>query len=100
METLGKITLFILGLLIASIIGAYTLSTLWEWILVPIFGLSTITMGQAYCISLFKSYLFMVKPAPDTRNRTETEKFFENIIWTILMNIFALFFGWIGTFLL
>jgi hypothetical protein len=98
MEALGKFTAFIIVMILTSILGAYTLSTLWEWILIPIFSIKAITMGQAYGIALVKSYVFAVKPANDTSGKTESEKFIENIAWAIVINIFALLFGYIATF--
>lgn len=97
MEAFGKFMAVILGMIVTSLIRAFTFQLLWGWIVLPIFpALLAITLGQAYALNLFRSYLTLKRDKSD-KDKDQWELFIESIVWSIVMNIIVIFFGWIAS---
>lgn len=75
--------------------NAYVGSTLWAWFIVPTFGLSALTLPQAWGISLivclWTKQMFTCKSKDE---RTTAEKIGE-VIGVMLWPWVLLFFGWV-----
>lgn len=85
-------TLFV-ALFAAPIVALFLLLTglvvsdLWEWFIVPIFGLEPLTFGQAIGLSLFLS--FTCKHHKLTKTEEEKEKDWESIIKFFCFTLFC-----------
>ncbi len=95
------------GLILTAILFFYSVwaggfigMKLWSWYVVPVFGFKTLSIIQAWGVSLLiglwaKSPNFKI----DNSERTSTDKIGEGIAQLIYPWIVFLF-GWLGTFLL
>ena len=58
MDILGKITFFIIALIVIGILVSFPVMWLWNWLMPPIFGLITIDVFQAFGLFLLGGFLF------------------------------------------
>ena len=75
-------------MILLALFGAFTISTLWSWFVVP-FGVQTISLAHAYGLSVLAS-VFM-----STRGLNNT-KAADTLTQGVMLNIFALLFGFIA----
>lgn len=75
-------------MILLALFGAFTISTLWSWFVVP-FGVQTISLAHAYGLSVLAS-VFM-----STRGLVE-QKAAVTLTQGVMLNIFALLFGFIA----
>lgn len=91
MENFGKFVAGIIVVVLVSIMASFVVMKLYGWILVPIYGISTITMGQAYGLGVIIS---LVKAKVDD----EPSKFSDDIIKAVVFYACMLLLGWIASF--
>ncbi len=87
-----------ISLLIAlsSIFNGYTLSILWEWFIVPVFGLPQLSVAPAIGIALVIGYLtHQSNPDVEEKERETSEKVARVIATSIVRPLFVLLFGWV-----
>lgn len=91
--------IYVIVLAVASIFfGSYVLYLMWGWIIVPIFAVNALTIGQSFAIIVFKSYFFYKKEfVVKDEELTPLEKANKTFIETSSLYAFSLFFGWIAT---
>lgn len=75
-------------MILLALFGAFTISTLWSWFVVP-FGVQAISLAHAYGLSVLAS-VFM-----STRGLVE-QKTAVTLTQGVMLNIFALLFGFIA----
>lgn len=75
-------------MILLALFGAFTISTLWGWFVVP-FGVQTISLAHAYGLSVLAS-VFM-----STRGLSNT-KAVDALLSGVMLNVFALIFGFIA----
>lgn len=75
-------------MILLALFGAFTISTLWGWFVVP-FGVQTISLAHAYGLSVLAS-VFM-----STRGLVEQEAAV-TLTQGVMLNVFALLFGFIA----
>ena len=93
------LVLFVVGMFL----NGWALSTIWNWFIPPVFGFTTLTLGQAVGVSmvfeLFTGTNRISKAKDATKNdlskKSYTEVFIESLITVILTPVFSVFFAWI-----
>lgn len=75
-------------MILLALFGAFTISTLWGWFIVP-FGVQSISLAHAYGLSVLAS-VFM-----STRGLVE-QKAAVTLLQGVMLNVFALLFGFIA----
>lgn len=75
-------------MILLALFGAFTISTLWSWFVVP-FGVQAISLAHAYGLSVLVS-VFM-----STRGLVQ-QKAAVTLAQGVILNIFALLFGFIA----
>ena len=75
-------------LVILALFGAFTISTLWAWFVVPL-GVKSIGMAHAYGLSVIVSVFMGARGLGGQDSKTV-------LIQGVLVNIFALIFGGIA----
>lgn len=75
-----------------AMLGAFVISTLWGWYVVPFLATPSMTLPVAFGISLLVSYMI---PANHCK---EDKELSEHIAYAIAMPASALLLGYVGTF--
>jgi len=88
METFGKITAALIGIVVAALWFGFVVTKMWHWHLEPL-GLPSITIKQAIGLS-FTIGLFKNNPPS-----SEKKPFGEAVATALLTGAFVLFMGWI-----
>ena len=88
---LGAMVLAPAIMLIGSLIGGYTVATLWGWFIAPIFGLKELSIVQAIGLSLVVTYM-TYQTAPEDTESTSTKL---KIAKELLRPVFALMIGYV-----
>jgi hypothetical protein len=83
METVGKITIMILMIVLGSIYSGWILSIIWSWFMVPVFGLPSLSVAAGIGIKI--TVMLLVNPGKI--EQTKDREFAE-----ILANSFSQFF--------
>jgi hypothetical protein len=93
---IGTIVLIILAILTGVITYGWALSVLWEWFIVPIFGLSSISITEAMGIALIIGFLSKQMPS-DTKEKDKSlvELFGSYLGSTIFYPFFVVVLGWL-----
>jgi len=95
-----KFTIF--GIVGGIILNALVFIKLWEWFIIPVFNVNSITIPQSIGLTLFLSYL-TYKYENDDENKTTTDnKQIKKMLYVYYGKVFgralgALLFGWIIT---
>ena len=96
MKTVVNLLLLVLAIT-ASIYNALIFTQLWEWFIVPAFGVEPIMVTTAIAIGLLTSLMFgkrsIAPPGED-----ETEFAFYNVLFSFVRTTLVVFFGYILTF--
>jgi hypothetical protein len=91
MGFLVVLILFVATVALSSILNGWALSILWEWFMVPVFALPSLTIPTAIGISLVVSYL--------THHYVDTDKDEENAakvgMYAFLKPVVVLAIGWV-----
>ena len=97
MEVIGFITSIIIIIIASTIWRGYVLTVLWEWFVVPTFGLPLINIPTAIGICTIMTFLTMhYKNGKDERDLSE--KIAEILILSMTTPAIYLFGGWIVKF--
>ena len=95
---LGMIVSVLVLFVVGMFLNGWALSTIWNWFIPPVFGLTALTLGQAVGVSmvfeLFTGTNRLTK-SKDTEGKSYTEVFIESLITAILTPVFSVFFAWI-----
>lgn len=84
---LGGVVGFVALIALLAIFGAFTISTLWAWFMVPL-GVKSVGLAHAYGLSILVQVFMSTRGlATDTKNV---------IVQGVVLNIFALLFGYIA----
>lgn len=78
-------------LVISTILGAYAVSTLWLWFIVPL-GVSAIGLVHAYGLSIIIHYMTMEMP---DHKKLAKEPFASRVGFRILLTLTALGLGYV-----
>lgn len=90
METFGKIiTYFLVGIL-AVILGGFVFTQLWGWFVVPVFGLTQLTIVQAIGLTMVTRMATIIQ-IPDA----DDIDFTEEMIKVLSYYLTALGIGWV-----
>lgn len=94
MEAFYKIIVILVLTVLSVLAGAWALSTLWAWFIVPI-GFPAIGWAHAYGIMMLLN-LFKLKASDfDTKIDTGFEESIKRLLFFILTYTIAVGFGWI-----
>lgn len=97
-ETGAKVLLTFIALPAAIFAHGYTISTLWAWFIIPIFGLPEIGVLEAAAMLLFINY-FVAKPDKDVdimSSKLSLDNYMANTLTNIVLKpLVALSIGWI-----
>lgn len=75
-------------MILLALFGAFTISTLWSWFVVP-FGVQAISLAHAYGLSVLASVFMSTRGLGNTK-ATDT------LMTGVVLNVFALLFGFIA----
>lgn len=76
---------------VAAVIRGFVLSTLWQWFVIPTFGLAPLSIPVAIGIGLILS--FTTHQSMDESSKNKSEKLFDAIVNPLIV----LLIGWIIT---
>lgn len=99
METFGKAIYGTLLIIVIMLLGGLTFSILWNWFMVPIFDLKSLTVPEAIGLITMLNYLKYQKNKDQSENQTNstiyelTKTFFEYLFICLI----SLFFAWVIT---
>lgn len=96
MRIFGQFMAIVLTFTLIPIINGFVLSTLWGWLIVPIFEIQPLRVIEAIGILVIISFLNAHKIS-DGGDKDFWIKFGQNVIVTILLAVHALFVGWVVT---
>lgn len=95
---LGMVVSFLVVAVLSIVMNGWAISTLWNWFVPSIFGLTTLTMGKALGLSLV-AQVFTGRMYSDTKSEESSDSFTATIFKSLLKVIFVptmtVFFGWI-----
>lgn len=89
-------SLFLYGILTVGFVGG----KLWAWYIVPVFGLKSLTIVQAWGIALLVGLWTKNTFVHTNKDERETSEKIGHSIGILLAPWISLLIGWIGTFLL
>lgn len=81
---------------LAIVLNGYTISYLWSWFIVPVFGLPVLSPAQAIGIGLVVVYLTQRIDRDDLKDKSDEEtttRLVQSFLIAILRPAFALLFG-------
>jgi hypothetical protein len=94
METLGKITLLTLTLLVPSIVRGYTFMVLRPWFVVPNFNAKPISLLLAMGLMIIVGFL-TDKESKKKKNQKTTAYLGHAFLFSIMHSGVCFFFGWL-----
>lgn len=94
LKATGAIALVVVVLVGASVLNGWTLSVLWRWFMVPIFGLPALSIPQAIGVVTVIGYMTKDVDAK-TDSRTTTEKWVSGIVALLVRPTVSLAMGWV-----
>lgn len=83
---------YIASIVVLALLGAFTVSTLWSWFIVP-FGLPAIGYAHAYGVMTFINFFLA---AINVNTQKKEADINHTIAVGFSINFFALLFGWIA----
>lgn len=93
MHIIGWIATGLTVLVCGILARGYALCVLWEWFVVPLFGLPSLTIAYALGLALILSFVLPSRYKKD--DRPAKEQFVEQALVIFVQPAFALLFGWI-----
>lgn len=87
--------LFVLLVPISSIWRGYVLTVLWEWFVVPTFGLHPLAIAPAIGLSLVVSYLTHQSDAAKTPDGDFADRMARACAYAFLLPLVVLGIGWV-----
>lgn len=82
------------GVFVGAFVRAFAIAKLWGWYVAPMFSLPRLPLAYAWGIGLLVSLMTFQKSKP------KDEGFWWGVISAVLINLFAVFLGWVGTYFL
>ena len=93
-----KYILYVFGFLLLTAVSmafnGYVLTILWDWFVVPFFGIDSLSIPSAIGIAMIVRYLTHQREAHDDKEKV-MDKLGEAFIYAIIMPLFVLFAGWV-----
>jgi len=99
MENFGKFMTILLVMTINPIINGFVFSKLWFWFIVPIFQTQPLRIVEAIGIVFLINFV-RTRKDKEANEDNFWEQFTTNIIFVVLIAVFALLSGWIVTLFL
>jgi len=97
MESLVKVIVFFVTIIGGILASAFVLSSLWEWFIVPTFGLNPLRIVEAIGLTVVVRFLTYKKS--DFKTEEEEKDFWVLVVktlsWIVFLNGFMLILGWI-----
>jgi len=84
-----------LALVGGTLMNGWVLSILWGWFVVPVFGISQISVLQAIGLTAIINMLKSSRAKENNKGRETSEVIVELFAITIIAPLISLFFGWI-----
>jgi len=96
MKVVGYIFVTIVAMLVCAFISGFTLSTIWGWFMVPIFGLPSLSIAGAYAVSLVVTTITHQYKVEDYEKNTKPygEQLIIAIIFAFAKCFIVLTIGW------
>lgn len=98
MEDFGKFCFSVLLVFAATLFSGYVFMQLWDWFVVPVFGLKALLLVQAIGLSAFISFL---KYSYKKKDKVKEKDSFKNILKafgdSMLHSAVSLGIGWVIT---
>ena len=82
------------SLAFSALLTGLTVEMLWDWFIVPVFGLPTLSLSHAIGLALLVSYMTVQKPVHE-KNFKFYDNLAEGLIYKILITVLTLGIGWI-----
>jgi hypothetical protein len=92
MESFGKFTLAVIGLVISTMFRGFILSVLWGWFMVPIFNLPVLAIAPAIGLSVIVT--FLTASLPDEKSE---RSFSFAIGYSLVFSALSLLIGYVVT---
>ena len=96
---LGIVILVVVGIggviVLSALVNGWTLSILWKWFMVPVFGLPMLSIPQAIGIAMVIGYLTFQNNDAQEKERSTTERVIFWVALIVLRPLITLAFGWI-----
>lgn len=86
MQYIGKFFTTIIIVVISTLYGGWVLSKLWNWLLVPIYGIKTISVIEAIATATVIGF-FLLGATLNKKDDTETEEFIPYLVGRFLVII-------------
>lgn len=81
-----------------AVIRGVTLSILWSWFMVPVFGLPALSIASAIGLCLVAGYIFhKFQPEDSVDPDVQRKKVVKNLSSPVVQSLAVLFLGWIVT---
>lgn len=82
---------------VGTLLNGWALSTIWNWFIPPVFGITTLTMWQAVGVSMVFSLFNGTKTQSSNSNgsKTSREVFIESAVTVVLTPVLSVFMAWI-----
>lgn len=61
------------------------------------FSIGTITLGEAYALSIIKSYVFYRKESNEEKEKDSITKITEGLVYSIIINGSVIAFAWLAS---
>lgn len=87
----GVLSLATMLIFLAAVVRSFIITKLWGWYLVPHFGVDQLPIVIAFGISLLVGYLSPIIHCEDKRKTSE------KIAAAVVIPLFVLLAGWVGT---
>lgn len=99
METFGKTIYAILVIIVAILLGGLTFSILWNWFMVSIFDLRSLTIPQAIGLITIVNYLNYKENKHESENETDSViyKLTKTFLKYLSRCLITLFTAWVIT---
>jgi hypothetical protein len=98
METVGKITIMILMIVLGSIYSGWILSIIWSWFMVPVFGLPSLSIAAGIGIKITVMSLVNPRKIEQTKDREFAEILADSFSQSFIGPTVVLFIAWIVRF--
>lgn len=98
---LGIIVSLLVVFTVGTLLNGWALSTIWNWFIPSVFGLTTLTIGKAIGVSMVfelftgTSRLAKAKSDSDVSNKSYGAVFVESLVISIITPVLTVFFAYI-----
>jgi uncharacterized protein YacL len=99
MENFGKFMTVILVMIVTPLINGFVVMKLWNWFIIPIFSLQPLRLIEAIGFTIILTFI-TTKPSKKNTQEYFWDWLFESVLYTILLGLFTLVFGYIVSLLI